>query len=357
MKSRNTEEDNCRSSIVNRQSKRLAVVILNWNGKGLMEEFLPSVIAHTPQDRADVIVADNGSTDGSVEMLETKFPSVGIIRLDKNYGFAEGYNQALNHIDHCYTVLLNSDVEVSPGWLDAPVAALDSDRNIVAAQPKIISQRDKEYFEYAGAAGGYMDIYGYPYCRGRVLHHVEKDAGQYDTQADILWATGACLFIRTDIYKEAGGLDAGFFAHQEEIDMCWRLRSRGYRLVCTPRSVVYHVGGATLNVESPRKTFLNFRNNLLMLYKNLPEKELKRVMRIRFWLDYIAATKFLACGHLPNARAVYDARKAFFELLPSYASKRAENILKTTLPDIPEIRKDSIIIDFYLKGKKKFSDF
>ena len=192
--------------------KRLAVVILNWNGRALMEEFLPSVVACTPGEWADVIVADNGSTDDSIEMLKTKFPTVGIIRLDKNYGFAEGYNQALKHIGHEYTVLLNSDVEVTPGWLDAPIAALDADKTIAGVQPKIRAQRNKEYFEYAGAAGGYMDRYGYPYCRGRVLHVVEKDAGQYDTPADLLWATGACLFVRTATYKEVGGLDAGFFA-------------------------------------------------------------------------------------------------------------------------------------------------
>lgn len=337
-------------------TKKVAVVILNWNGAKLMEEFLPSVVDYSPAELAEIIVADNGSTDVSVDMLKEKFPAVRIIQLDKNYGFAEGYNQALKQIDNEYTVLLNSDVEVTPGWLDAPLAAMEADSTIVAAQPKIRAQRNKDYFEYAGAAGGYMDIYGYPYCRGRLLHVVEKDEGQYDTPADILWATGACLFIRTTIYKEVGGLDAGFFAHQEEIDMCWRLRSRGYRLVCTPQSVVYHVGGATLQVESPRKTFLNFRNNLLMLYKNLPEKDLKHVMRARFWLDYIAATKFLLCGHVQNAKAVYEARKAFFDMKPEYAEKRRENLAKTTLGTIPELINDSLIIGFYLKGKKKFAD-
>lgn len=337
-------------------TKKVAVIILNWNGAKLMEEFLPAVVDYSPAELAEVIVADNGSTDVSVDMLKEKFPAVRIIQLDKNYGFAEGYNQALKQIDNEYTVLLNSDVEVTPGWLDAPLAAMEADSTIVAAQPKIRAQRNKDYFEYAGAAGGYMDIYGYPYCRGRLLHVVEKDEGQYDTPADILWATGACLFIRTTIYKEVGGLDAGFFAHQEEIDMCWRLRSRGYRLVCTPQSVVYHVGGATLQVESPRKTFLNFRNNLLMLYKNLPEKDLKHVMRARFWLDYIAATKFLLCGHVQNAKAVYEARKAFFDMKPEYAEKRRENLAKTTLGTIPELINDSLIIGFYLKGKKKFAD-
>ena len=338
------------------KNKKLAVVILNWNGKALMEKFLPSVVANTPAEWGEVIVADNGSTDDSIAMLQEKFPTVGIIRFDKNYGFAEGYNQALKEIDSEYAVLLNSDVEVTPGWADAPVSAMDEDKTIACVQPKILAERNKAYFEYAGAAGGFMDRYGYPYCRGRVLHVVEKDNGQYDTPADLLWTTGACLFVRTAIYKEAGGLDTGFFAHQEEIDMCWRLRSRGYRLICTPQSVVYHVGGATLNVESPRKTFLNFRNNLLMLYKNLPEKDLKHVMRVRFWLDYIAATKFLACGHFPNAKAVYEARKAFFELQPAYTAKRKENLSKTVLSDIPELRKGSLIAAFYLQGKKKFSD-
>lgn len=337
------------------QKRKVAVVILNWNGRTLMEEFLPSVITFTPSTWADVIVADNGSTDGSIEMLKAKFPTVRIIRLEKNYGFAEGYNQALKQIGHEYTVLLNSDVEVTPGWLDAPIAAMDADRTIAAAQPKIRAQRNKMYFEYAGAAGGYMDRYGYPYCRGRVLHVVEKDDGQYDTPADLLWATGACLFIRTSVYKEAGGLDAGFFAHQEEIDLCWRLRARGHRIVCTPASIVYHVGGATLNTESPRKTFLNFRNNLLMLYKNLPEKELKHVMRVRFWLDYIAAAKFLLGGHYPNARAVYEARKAFHEQMPAYEPARRDNMAKMRLADIPELRKGSLILAFYLLGKKKFN--
>ncbi len=335
--------------------KQIAIVILNWNGRELLETFLPSVIACTPAERADVIVADNGSTDDSLEVLREKFPAVGIIRLERNFGFAEGYNQALKQINHTYTVLLNSDVEVTPGWLDAPVAALENEADIAAVQPKIRAQREKAYFEYAGACGGFMDRYGYPYCRGRVFDVVEKDKGQYDTPAEILWATGACLFIRTQVYKEAGGLDAGFFAHQEEIDLCWRLRSRGYRLLCTPQSVVYHVGGATLDAESPRKTFLNFRNNLLMLYKNLPEKELKHVMRCRFWLDYLAAVRFLLEGSFNNARAVYEARQAFFKLKPAYASMRKENLARTRLTDIPELRRKSLLVSFYLKRQKTFA--
>lgn len=335
---------------------KVSVIILNWNGKALMEEFLPSVVANTPSDIAEVIVADNGSTDDSIAMLNVKFPSVRIITLDQNYGFAEGYNKAISLTDATYTVLLNSDVEVSPGWLEAPLAVLDKESSVAAIQPKIRAQRNKDYFEYAGAAGGFMDIYGYPYCRGRILSVVEKDCGQYDTQTDILWATGACLFIRTDVYKKEGGLDARFFAHQEEIDMCWRLRSRGYRIVCTPKSVVYHVGGATLNTESPHKTFLNFRNNLLMLYKNLPEQDLRRTFRARFWFDFIAASKFFLTGHPKNASAIYRARREFKQLKKEYAVIRKENIRKTTCVHIPEIRRKSLLASFFLKGIRLFSD-
>ena len=335
---------------------KISVVILNWNGCEMLRSFLPSVLRYSEAEGVEVCVADNGSTDQSVEMLRREFPSVRRILLDGNHGFADGYNLALRQVEAEYVVLLNSDVEVTGQWLQPMATYLDAHPEVAACQPKIRSWRQKEWFEYAGAAGGYMDIYGYPYCRGRMLHVVEKDEAQYDTPADILWATGACLFIRTAVYKEVGGLDAGFFAHQEEIDMCWRLRSRGYRLVCTPQSVVYHVGGATLQVESPRKTFLNFRNNLLMLYKNLPEKDLKPVMRARFWLDYIAATKFLLCGHIQNAKAVYEARKAFFDMKPEYEEKRRENLAKTTLPIIPELMRSSLILAFYLKGKKKYSD-
>lgn len=336
--------------------KEVAVVILNWNGKALLEQFLPSVITHTPADKADIVVADNGSTDDSVEMLKARFPQVQLLVLDKNYGFAEGYNRALQYINNPYTVLLNSDVEVSPGWLHTPLKAMNEQPDIAAVQPKILAQRNKGYFEYAGACGGFMDRYGYPYCRGRLLHVIEKDNGQYDSRVDVLWATGACLFIRTAIYKQEGGLDGRFFAHQEEIDLCWRLRSRGYRLICTPDSVVFHVGGATLNVESPHKTYLNFRNNLLMVYKNSSEADIKRVMRARFFLDYLAALKFALTGHLKNAKAIYKARQDFFRMKPEYVSVRKENLQKTVVTVIPELSRKSLIVTFYLKGVRRFSD-
>jgi GT2 family glycosyltransferase len=336
--------------------KKIAIVILNWNGRKLLESFLPSVIEHSPAGRSEIIVADNGSTDGSIPFLQERFPSVGIIPLDKNYGFAEGYNLALQQVEAEYAILLNSDVEVTAGWLDEPVSLMENDPSIACVQPKIRSWRNRPFFEYAGAAGGYLDRYGYPFCRGRLLHIVEEDLGQYDTQADVLWATGACLFVRTGIYRSVGGLDPRFFAHQEEVDMCWRMRCRGYRLVYTPRSVVYHVGAATLAAENPRKTFLNFRNSLLMLYKNLPEKELRHVMRVRFWLDYVAALKFLLCRHPEDAKAVYAARREFRRLRTSYLPVRRENIEKTTITPIPEQMPCSLIAAFYLKGKKKYSE-
>lgn len=333
--------------------RRVAVIILNWNGSNLLEKFLPFVVRNTP-DWAEVIVADNGSTDNSIELLEKMFPSVSIMRFDHNNGFADGYNIAISRVNHEYCVLLNSDVEVTQNWLEAPIELLDSDSNIACVQPKIRAQRNKQYFEYAGAAGGFIDRYGYPFCRGRILHIVERDNGQYDDERDILWATGACLFIRTAIYKEAGGLDSGFFAHQEEVDLCWRLRSRGYRLVYTHRSTVYHVGGATLNAENPRKTFLNFRNSLLMLYKNSREADLKHVMKVRWILDYVAAVKFLLDGHPANAKAIYNARREFNRLKPEYKPKRMENLKRRRIDNIPELMRSCLILDFYIKGKRSF---
>ncbi len=336
--------------------KKVAVVILNWNGKELMKQFLPSVIAHSPADIADVIVADNGSTDGSTAFLAEYFPMVRALAFDRNYGFAEGYNLAVATIDTEYTVLLNSDVEVTHNWLVRPLELLDRDPELAAVQPKIRAYRDKMSFEYAGACGGYMDKYGYPFCRGRILNTVEKDYGQYDETAPVFWVSGACMIIRTAIYQEAGGLDPLFFAHQEEIDLCWRLRNRGYHLLCEPSSVVYHVGGATLKIEHPRKTFLNYRNNLLMLYKNLPDTQMASVMRVRFWLDYLAGIHYLLKGNWKNAKAVYQARKAFYALRQNYAGSRRWNPDKTVAGQSEEIYPGSIVIAYYLKGKKRFCD-
>lgn len=333
---------------------KVSVILLNWNGRKLLEKFLPSVVAHTPSDVAEVVVADNGSTDDSVAMLRERFPGVRLILLDRNYGFAEGYNRAIAQTTAEYTVLLNTDVEVTPGWLTAPLAEMDADPSVAAVQPKLLSRRDRSFFEYAGAAGGWIDRYGYPFCRGRVLSVVEEDRGQYDAPADIFWASGACLFIRTDVYRRVGGLDARFFAHQEEIDLCWRLRSRGYRLRCTPQSVVYHVGGGTLHTESPYKTFLNFRNNLLMIYKNLPDRDLRRVMRLRRVLDGLAALRFVLTGHVKNAAAIVRARREFHRWRKDYAPIRAENLRLATLDPIPEQMNRSLLLRFYLKREKTF---
>ena len=335
---------------------KIAVVILNWNGCDMLRSFLPSVVTCSGADGAVVYVADNGSTDDSVEMLRREFPSVRLILLDRNYGFADGYNRALRQVEAEYVVLLNSDVEVTDRWLHPLAAYMDAHPEVAGCQPKLLSWRDRSAFEYAGAAGGFIDRYGYPFCRGRIMGTVEQDGGQYDVVAPVFWATGAALFIRLEDYWKAGGLDGRFFAHMEEIDLCWRLRARGRLLVCVPQSVVYHVGGATLKKENPRKTFLNFRNNLLMLYKNLPEGELKGVMRVRWLLDQVAALVFLLKGQWPNARAVWRARREFRRLRPSFRPSREENMEKGCTPVIPERTGYSLLLRYYLKGKKRFAD-
>lgn len=335
--------------------KKVSVVILNWNGAEMLRGFLPSVLRYSVGEGIEICVADNASTDASREVLRTEFPTVRLIELEQNYGFAEGYNRALAEVEAEYVVLLNSDVEVTPHWLEPMLSYMDAHGDVVACQPKILSQRNKEYFEYAGAAGGYLDRYGYPFCRGRIFDVVEKDRGQYDSVQPVLWATGAALFIRLADYREAGGLDAQFFAHMEEIDLCWRLRSRGKKIVCIPQSVVYHVGAATLKKENPRKTFLNFRNNLLMLYKNLPEKELKHVLWVRGVLDVIVAFVFYLKKDKENARAVFRARKEFKQIRYSFAASRIENMMKSTDEVLPERVRFSILLKYYLLGKKQFS--
>ncbi|MDE6347736.1 MAG: glycosyltransferase family 2 protein [Bacteroides sp.] len=334
---------------------KIAVVILNWNGCDMLRSFLPSVVRFSKADGVGVYVADNGSTDASVEMLRSEFPSVRLILLEENHGFADGYNLALKQVQAEYVVLLNSDVEVTDHWLLPLAAYMDTHPEVAACQPKIRSWRNKEQFEYAGAAGGFIDRYGYPFCRGRILGVVEEDLGQYDTVLPVFWATGAALFIRLKDYREAGGLDGRFFAHMEEIDLCWRLRARGRQLVCVPQSVVYHVGGATLKKENPRKTFLNFRNNLLMLYKNLPQDELRQVMCVRACLDYVAALSFVLKGQFANAWAVLRARRAYVALRPSFATSREENLQKATLNAISERTGYSLLVRFYLRGKRYYS--
>lgn len=335
---------------------KIAIVILNWNGRAMLEQFLPSVTAFSQGEGVVVVMADNGSTDDSVSYVREHFPSVQILLLDKNYGFAEGYNRALGQLDAEYYLLLNSDVEVTEHWLEPMLAYMDAHPDVAACQPKIRAFHKKESFEHAGACGGFLDKYGFPFCRGRIFGHVEEDRGQYDSNIDIFWATGAALLIRSDDYFAVGGLDGTFFAHMEEIDLCWRLRSRGRRIVCVAESVVYHVGGGTLNVENPRKTFLNFRNNLLMIYKNVPETFLKRVLLARFFFDYVAALQYVAKGDMANAKAIFRARKEFRRIRCEYEAKRKENMEMQSLSIIPEVLDKSIVFQSFLLGKKRFSN-
>lgn len=329
----------------------VAVVILNWNGAEMLRKFLPSVLTYSQGEGVKVYVADNASTDDSCAVVEKEFPEACLMRLDQNYGYAGGYNKALKQIDAEYVVLLNNDVEVGKGWLEPMVKYMDEHPQVAACQPKILSWRVKTNFEYAGAAGGFIDRYGYPFCRGRVLDEIEEDRGQYDYNIPIFWATGAALFVRRNVYWEVEGLDERFFAHMEEIDFCWRLRSRGYRIVCLPLCEVYHVGGATLKTSDPKKTYLNFRNNLLMLYKNLPAKELKRVMRVRLILDYLAAGFFALRGKVGEARAVLKARCDYVAMRPQFETDRKENLQKSVNTDIGERYRFSLL--WRVQGRRK----
>ena len=335
--------------------EKVAIVILNWNGQAMMERYLPSVLNYS-RDEAAVYVADNASTDQSMEMLRRQFPEVKLIQLEKNWGFAEGYNKALRQIDAEYYLLLNSDIKVTHHWLTPMVEYMDNHQNVAACQPKLLSIFDEDRFEYAGASGGYLDRLGYPFCRGRIFETVEADNGQYDYATDILWATGAALMIRAKDYWEAGGLDGRFFAHNEEIDLCWRLRIRGRRIVCLPESYVYHVGGGTLPKGNPMKTFLNFRNNLTMLYKCLPDEELKPVMRWRWWLDYLAAWEMLLLKrNVGDFKAIYRARRAFKRWRKDFEADRQAIQASRADKKIPEQRRFSLLWQYYVKGRKTFA--
>ena len=319
----------------------------------MLRRYLPSVVANTRGEGVEIVVADNGSTDSSRDVLRKEFPSVRVIELDRNYGFAEGYNRALAETDSTYTVLLNSDVEVTAGWLLPLLDYMDNHPSVAAVQPKILSDTDRKRFEHAGAAGGYLDALGYPFCRGRIVGYTAEDRGQYDMPADVLWTSGACMCVRTDIYRRVGGLDAAFFAHMEEIDFCWRLNCRGYRLVCLPKSKVYRLGGGALNYESPRKTYLNFRNNLLMLYKNLPARYLLWVLLVRFFLDYVAALQLLLTGKPANARAAVKARLDYRRMKPQMKAAREENMRLAKVPYPQTICRRSVIWDYYIRQKRQ----
>ncbi len=334
---------------------KTAVVILNWNGENFLKQFLPSVVKYSLSEHSEVWVADNGSTDNSIDYIEKNFPEINIIKFDKNYGFTGGYNKALFQIKAEYYVLLNSDVEVTELWLQSVVDFMDANKEVAAAMPKLLAYHEKNKFEYAGAAGGFIDKYGFPFCRGRILNVTEEDKGQYDDVSDIFWATGACMFVRASVYHELGGLDDDFFAHMEEIDLCWRMKNRGYSVVYIPNSVVYHVGGGTLPNNNPRKLFYNYRNNLFLLYKNLPKGSFRYILFIRMILDGASAIMYLLQGKFSFFTTVFKAHMAFYSNLKKIRKKRNENIEKQKIFYHPEIFKGSIIFSFFVKRIKKFS--
>lgn len=329
--------------------KQIAVIILNWNGAALLREFLPSVVANTNAELADVIVADNGSTDDSLRVLREEFPQVKVLEFPENYGFAEGYNRAVAATRYPMTLLLNSDVEVPEGWIEPLAAYMDSNPECGASQPKILSYKDKGSFEYAGASGGLLDRNGYPYCRGRLFDTTEKDRGQYDTPMKVMWASGAALLVRSALYEEVGGLDKEFFAHMEEIDLCWRIQLAGHTVNVVPASQVYHLGGGSLPASNPRKTYLNFRNNLLLLHKNLPRRDLFATLLRRRLLDTLAWAKFVASFDFANANAVLKAHRDFRRMRRLYSTHPSRNLLREPL------QRRNIILSYYLLRRKTYS--
>lgn len=330
-----------------------AIVILNFNGRRYLEQFLPFVVANTCPG-ADVVVADNGSTDDSLAFLEAEYPGVRLIALDRNYGFAGGYNAALGQVDADYYVLLNSDVEVGPGWMEPIIRLMESDASIGACQPKIRMYADRESFEYAGAAGGWLDHLGYPFARGRIFDVCEKDLGQYDRTEPVFWASGAALFIRARLYHQLGGLEGFFFAHQEEIDLCWRMQLAGYKVYCCPESVVYHVGGGTLPKGNERKVFLNFRNNLIMMAKCLPFEKWIWKIPLRFLLDSISAWKSLFAGEAVYFWAILEAHLAFFKWL-MLSRKKSLFPPKKRVP-LSGWYTGSVVWQYFVKGRKTFAE-
>lgn len=336
--------------------KKVSIIILNWNGSKLLRKYLPSVVKYTDGDIADVIVADNGSTDESLQILREEFPTVRVIAFDQNHGFAKGYNLAISHIDTPYCLLLNDDVRVTEHWLEPMLEYMEAHPEVGAMQPKLLSDRCQRSFEYAGACGGFFDRFGYPFCRGRIFDTTENDHGQYDDVAKIMWATGACLMMRTDVYSKAGGLDELFFAHMEEIDLCWRVRNLGYDIVCLPQSKVYHYGGGSLAMGNPRKTKLNFRNSLLMLYKNLPRSRRRSVIVKRLLLDGVAAINFLLHGEVMQVKAIWDAHREASAMYHSTYRHLAGNTRQEKDIQTFGEEKLNILIEYYLKRHKHFSE-
>ena len=334
---------------------KIAIVILNWNGIKFLQKFLELVVKYSDRPDTKIIVADNNSSDGSVDWVMDNFSKVEIISLDRNWGFAGGYKIALQKIEASFFVLLNSDIEVTHNWIEPLINFMDLNTDVAAIQPKILSYSNKDTFEYAGAAGGFIDKYGYPFCRGRIMNSVEKDFGQYDDYKDIFWASGACIMIRSAAYFNCAGLDEDFFAHMEEIDLCWRFQNAGYRVSFVPDSIVYHVGGGTLKYDSEKKVYLNFRNNLFLLYKNLPPEKFHTILFIRKLLDGLSALMFLAKGNFRNFTAVYKAHRDYYKEIPRLRLKR-DFINKTNSPRMQNlILNKSIVFEFYIKRKKTYN--
>ena len=327
---------------------KIAVVVLNWNGKKLLEQFLPSIVKFS--DNATIYLADNASTDDSIAFVENHFPTIKIIKNNTNFGFAKGYNEALKCVNENILALVNSDIEVTENWLKPIIQTFENEPQTAVIQPKILDFKNKLKFEYAGAAGGFIDKYGIPFCRGRIFDSIENDNGQYNDNCEIFWASGACFFIRKKVFNEMHGFDEGFFAHQEEIDLCWRIQNANYTIKYVSQSIVYHVGGATLAFSNPKKTFLNFRNSLLMLTKNLPKSSLLSVIFFRLILDGIAAVKFISAGKFLHSVAILKAHFSFYALFIKYYKKRRSQQSKKYF------KTKSIIFEYYLKNGKVFEN-
>jgi len=332
----------------------VAVVILNWNGQHLLEQFLPKVIECS--EGAEIVVADNYSSDDSVEMLKSKFPAVRVIQNTVNSGYAGGYNAALSQINADYYVLLNSDIEVTPGWIEPVIALFETDLLISAIQPKIRAFKQRLHFEYAGAAGGYLDRFGFPFCRGRIFEKIETDTGQYDDAREVFWASGACMFVRSDIFHLCKGFDESFFAHMEEIDLCWRMKNQGYKIMVEPKSIVFHIGGGTLHKSNRQKTYLNFRNNLELIYKNIEDKYLLRSLLRRMVLDGIAAFKFLISSGFSHFVAIIRAHFHFYRLIPTIREKRRQLKLVERNRNTTGVYMGSIVTDYFVRRKRVFSE-
>lgn len=334
---------------------KTAIVILNWNGIDYLRKFLKPLDQYTNNNSTAIFIADNGSNDDSIKFIEENYPEINIIKFDKNYGFAEGYNKALEKINAEYYILLNSDVEVTKNWISPIINLMDYDKNIAACMPKIKSFKNREYFEYAGAAGGFIDKYAYPFCRGRIINTVEKDDGQYNNSSEVFWASGACLFIRANLFIKAGGFDPSFFAHMEEIDLCWRLKNMGYKIMYSPGSTIYHVGGGTLTANDPKKIYLNFRNSLFMLYKNHTNSGVAFRLSIRMIFDGMAAISYLFSFRLSFFCSVMKAHFDFYCNYRKLKEKR-KKIMDNNFPiKHKQIYNSSIILNYYLYRKKIFS--